>query len=260
MPLFIPIAIAGVAAYSYLQSKKNESKPLEEKHAAVYAQAVSVLPNKETLVPLAKAFEAKGYKQEANILKNRATLPNISKKRQEAYDDVYEQAINSIDAEAIDDVADAFIERGAVERGMALKEQAKIVDVATKVVEGDIVKNEEKAKPETLASLEKTVVLSTPTAEKIALAIDKGVITSAQAQSAIAIATTASSIAPAISNDSLKIAKAIDSGVITRSQGMQTMSLVNAKPLQVRSVRKPRKLPSKNESKKREPVVRWSKR
>lgn len=96
----------------------------------IFARAMEVVKDPGDLRKLADAFHGEGLAVEATMLRKRAALRELPKTKKENRRTAFRKAMNSDDADTIDNVAAAFGAEGAVDASKKLREHAAAVRAA----------------------------------------------------------------------------------------------------------------------------------
>jgi hypothetical protein len=119
----LPIGIGLLAGLAYWRSRKKTGVLTPEREL-IYKSALDNEKNPENLRALAKSFREEGLDGEADMLEKRAALRNLPPDVAAARRDVYNQALQSENAEGVEKVAAAFEQQGATGAAATLKNYA----------------------------------------------------------------------------------------------------------------------------------------
>lgn len=125
--------VGGAVAHASAQRElKGDMTPARR---VVFARAMESINDPAELTNLANAFDAQGLKEEATMLRKRASLRKLPEETQLARRDAFRRAMCSDDPEGIEQVAEAFLHEGALRSAKCLKDHANAVRTARAVGE-----------------------------------------------------------------------------------------------------------------------------
>ncbi len=131
--MWIPILITALAAGAFVRAGRKPSKgKLTAEREAVLKAALETIKDPAKLRSLADAYEKEGLKDEANLLRKRAKIPELPKEIKDARQKVFRDTLKSKDPVAVRKVAAAFRKEGCTAAATRLEEYAKGLDAAAK--------------------------------------------------------------------------------------------------------------------------------
>ena len=120
---------AGIGAlssiiYSFV-SPEVETIPLDDYHAQIFNEAVTKLKDPVKLDALADAFDQVGKTGQADLLRKRAALRNLSPEVKKARKAEFKRLLNSKDASEVEKAASACDAEGATGQAEVLRNYAR---------------------------------------------------------------------------------------------------------------------------------------
>lgn len=131
MFFLIPVA-AGLVAWRWHVNRKNK-KAFTPERQAVYESAMHFVKDPTKLNKLADAYQKQGLATQATNLRSRANLPKTNPKIQAAYQNALKQGLVSTDPVAINALATAFEQKGAMNVASTLRQYAAGLKAADQV-------------------------------------------------------------------------------------------------------------------------------
>jgi len=126
--MLIPLLIVGSVLGAAWAAKRHDKIPakgvLTPERQVIFETALNEVVEPGKLRALAEAFRKQGLTSEALILEKRAKLRELAPEIKEARREVYRKAMSSTDPIAIDTIAKAFEDEGAVGAARNLREYA----------------------------------------------------------------------------------------------------------------------------------------
>lgn len=140
MPIpLLPIVVCCLGAAAYHQSSKRSKGPgkgiLTPEREHYYNVAIREVKEPEKLRLLAKTFREEGFPVHAEMLEKRANLRAIPADKKKERRAIFKRAMNSTDATAIRNLANAFEREGCTGAAKELRDYAASLPVATPVAE-----------------------------------------------------------------------------------------------------------------------------
>jgi len=121
----IPIAIVALAGGAAYKKHRDSKKPrLSAEREKCYLAALKTLKEPDKLRSLADSFEKEGFKNEASMLRKRATLREMPPDQKAARREAFKKGMKSKNAAAIETLAASFESQGATGAASALRTYA----------------------------------------------------------------------------------------------------------------------------------------
>jgi len=117
----------GIAHSTGLEEPKGVMTP---KRQLIFTRAMESIKNPDDLLALAAAFAGEGLNGHASLLTKRANLRRLPAEVKARRRDIYRRAMTSDNADAIDEVAMAFANEGAIDAARNLRDHAIAVRAA----------------------------------------------------------------------------------------------------------------------------------
>jgi hypothetical protein len=125
----LPVAVAALAGLAWYRASHSTYGKMTPERQIIYETAFKTLKDGKALRTLAGEFDKEGLGSFGDMLRKRAALREMPEETRLARREAFKKGMNSTNAAAIENLAQAFISEGAI--GSAEKLRAHIASLST---------------------------------------------------------------------------------------------------------------------------------